>query len=379
MSTTATEEPPKTTEATPTPDARKAEALSFLRPKVTVDGVTTQAPEPVKPKAEEPPKQEEKKPEETKPAEAKIDPKEVNIGELRKSRDEERKLREELQKQFEAEKAERAKLLAEYEEHKKKPASEEFLKKFQELEEEKKRIDQELRAAALERSPSFRKEFNDRINANANSMVDLMVASGVDRNEAVKAINTWDENRFAEYSEGMTAPQKIKFNAAWMQAEQIENDRKAALANADVEYKKREEQAQQQQKAQFEQHQQFLKQEEESMFKDLFATEGLRENAELQNKAREAVQASYQMPPKQLMHAVATSRILADAVLVKEQQLKDMQAKLDEASAKLAEQEEFIKNAQASTARLSPTDAAATPEDRKAKAQSFLNPTVKAN
>lgn len=377
MSTTATEEPPKTPEAAPTPDARKAEALSFLRPKVTVDGVTTQAPEPVKAK-EEPPKQEEKKPEETKPAEAKIDPKEINIGELRKSRDEERKLREELQKQFEAEKAERAKLLAEYEEHKKKPASEEFLKKFQELEEEKKRIDQELRAAALERSPSFRKEFNDRINANANSMVDLMVASGVDRSEAVKAINTWDENRFAEYSEGMTAPQKIKFNAAWMQAEQIENDRKAALANADVEYKKREEQAQQQQKAQLDQHQQFLKQEEESMFKDLFATEGLRENQELQNKAREAVQASYQMQPRQLMHAVATSRILADAVLVKEQQLKDMQAKLDEASAKLAEQEEFIKNAQASTARLSPTDAAATPEDRKAKAQSFLNPTVKA-
>lgn len=378
MSTAATEEPPKVAETVePTPEARKAEAASFLRPKVKVDGLTTQAPEPVQAKAPEPAKVEEKKPEEVKATEAKIDPKEVNIGELRKSRDEERKLREELQKQFEAEKAERAKLLAEYEEHKKKPASEDFLKKHQELEAERNKLDQELRAAALERSPSFQREFNDRINANANSMVELMVASGVERADAVRAINTWDENRFAEFSEGMTAPQKIKFNAAWMQAEQIENDRKSALANADAEWKKREEQTAQQQKAQFEQHQQLLKQEEESMFKELFQTEGLRENQELQAKAREAVAASYQMPPRQIMHAVATSRILADAVLVKEQQLKDLQAQFDEAKAKLAEQAEFIKNANGSTARLSPTDAAEQPVDKKARAQSFLNPTVR--
>lgn len=375
---TATEEPPKVAEATPTPEARKAEAASFLRPKVKVDGLTTQAPEPVQAKTPEPPKQDEKKPEEVKAAEVKpVDPKEVNIGELRKSRDEERKLREELQKQFEAEKAERAKLLAEYEEHKKKPASEEFLKQHEELKTNYSKLDQELRAAALERSPSFKQEYQDRINQNAEVMMGFLEQSGMEHSEALRAINSWNEDSFTNAMEEMTGSQKIKFQAAWMEAERIEISRKAALKNADVEWKKREEQTAQQQKAQFEQHQQLLKQEEESMFKELFQTEGLRENQELQAKAREAVAASYQMPPRQIMHAVATSRILADAVLVKEQQLKDMQAKLDEASAKLAEQAEFIKNANGSTARVSPTDAAEQPVDKKARAQSFLNPTVR--
>jgi len=358
---TATEEPPKEqqTQVQSTPEARKADALSFLRPKVQVDGLTTQAPEPVKAKVE-PPKEE--KP----PVIPPTDPKEQSIQELRKSRDEERKQREELQKQFEAEKAERAKILAEYEEHKKKPASEDFLKKHQELEAERNRLDQELRAAALERSPSFRKEYNDRINMNASSMVDIMVASGVEQKDAVNAVNTWNEDRFAEFAENMTLVQKTKFQAAWMQAEQIENERKAALANADAE---RESATQEQQKAQMEQHQQFLKSEEDTMFRELFATEGLKENTELQQKARDAVQASYQMQPRQLMHAVATSRILADAVLAKDAEIAEMKKKLEE-------QAEFIKSAKEGVARVSPTDPGDKPEDRKAKAQGFLNPKV---
>ncbi len=363
---TATEEPPKDqqTQIQPTPEARKADALSFLRPKVQVDGLTTQAPEPVKP----PVKTEEKPPTKTdeKPP---TDPKEQSIQELRKSRDEERKQREELQKQFETKNETLNKLMAEFEEHKKKPASEDFLKKHQELEAERNRLDQELRAAALERSPSFRKEYNDRINMNASSMVDIMVASGVEQKDAVNAVNTWNEDRFAEFAENMTLVQKTKFQAAWMQAEQIENERKAALANADAEWKKRESATQEQQKAQMEQHQKFLQSEEETMFKELFATEGLKENTELQQKARDAVQASYQMQPRQLMHAVATSRILADAVLAKDAEIAEMKKKLEE-------QAEFIKSAKEGVARVSPTDSAEKPEDKKARAQSFLNPKV---
>ncbi len=371
---TATIEPPKTT--TPAiPAERAAIAADFLRPKVQVDGITTKAPEPEK-KPEEAAKviEPEKKPEEV----AKVtppDPREQNIGELRKMRDEARKQHEEATKALETEKAERARIAAEYEEFKKNPVPKEFTEKLTAAEQEKEKIRLELRAASLERDPVFRKEYNDRINANAKSMLDLMTASGVEATEATRAISQWNEDYFASASENMTAPQKIKFQAAWMQAEQIDNERRQALANADTEWQKREKFQQEQIKQQQEQGQQYLKSEQEALFRELAAQEHLKDNAELLKAARESVDASYSMPPKEIMRHVATARLLAEGVKVKDAEITKLKADYEELKKKHDEAETFIKNQNGGTARISPTDAADKPEDKKQRAHSFLNPT----
>ncbi len=370
---TAIEEPPKVeTKVEPKiPAERQQVASDFLRPKVQVDGIVSKAPEPEPAKkADEPTKVEDKKPEPP-------DPRENNLAELRKMRDEARKQHEEATKALETEKAERARIAAEYEEFKKQPAPKEVTERLTTLEQQNSKLDQELRASALERSPSFRKEFNDRINANAKSMLDLMTAAGVEPAEATRAITKWDEDYFASASEGMTAPQKIKFQAAWMQAEQIESDRRAALANADTEWKKREQQQQQEWKVQQEQGLANLKSEQEALFRELGEQEHLKGNPELLKAARESVDASYAMPPKEIMRHIAAARLLSENVKIKDAEITKLKTDYDELKKKHDEAEAFIANQNGGTARISPTDAAEKPEDRKAKAKSFLFPDVR--
>lgn len=287
-----------------------------------------------------------------------------------------RKKVEESDKALAAERAEKARIAAEIEELRKRPAPEEYIKKLQETEKEREEYRQQLRAASLERDPEFRKEFNDRINATAQSMKSILVAAGVDANEAHARVSKWDEEYFSEQYEALSGPAKIKFQAAWMEAERIEQERVAKLSNAESEWKQREARQAEQQKAQQEQYAAFLNGEKDAVFKELFATEGLKENQELQKAAREAVDASFQMSPRDLMHRVATARILADAVQMKDKALADLQGKFDELKKKADEQEAFIKNANGSVPRLSPTDPGVTPEDRKAIAQAFLKPRI---
>jgi len=377
MSTAATiDSPVQETKTAPTAEDRKAFGLSMLRPKVQVDGMVPAVQEPEKKPAEviKPPEGEVKV--DPPKVDEKPDPKEHNIAELRKMRDEARKQNEEVAKQLEAEKAERARIAAEYEEFKKQPAPKEFLEKLTKAEQEKEQIRLELRAASLERDPVFRKEYNDRINANATTMRDLLTASGVDPKEANQMIGTWNEDQFAGALANMTPGQEVKFKAAWMQAEQIESDRRAALANADQEWKKRETAAQEHARLQQEQGQKYLKNEQDALFRELAEQEHLKGNAELLKAARESVDASYQMPPKEIMRHVATARLLAEGVKIKDAEIAKLKSDYEELKKKHDEQAEFIKSRNGGTPRVNPTDPAEKPEDKKARANAFLHPTI---
>jgi len=358
-------EPPATPEP-PTPAARADVANSFLRPKVNVDGNITQAPDlSAKKPAPAPTPEPAKTPEPPAP-----DPKEVSMAELRKARDEARQ-------QLEAERAERAKYLAELEEYKKRPDPKEYIEKLTAAEREREEIRQQLRAASLERDPSFKREYHDKINANAKLMLDFMVASGADQAEATKAVQSWDENRFAEFAEAMQPGAKMKFQAAWMEAERVEQERRAALANADVEWTKRQQAAEAAQKQQAEQQQQFLIQEKESLFKELFTQEGLVDKKELQEAARQAVEASFTYPPKELMRQVASARLLAEGVKSRDAELTTLRSEMATLKQQLQEQEQFIKSQNGGVARISPSNPGEVPVDKKAMAEFFLNPPVK--
>ncbi len=379
---TAIAEPPIAVEPTittpppvaPTPEARKANADSFLRPPVRSDsGIVTQAPDLTQKKPT---------PEIAKTPEGAVtlpptDPKEVSIAELRKGRDEARKQLEEFQKTLETEKAERARIAAEMEEYKKRPDPKEYIEKLSVVEKEREEYRQQLRAAALERDPGFKKEYDDRINLNAKSMLDLMTGAGVEPAEALRAVNKWDEDSFAVAAESMTPAQKMKFQASWMQAEQIHNEKRSAIANADAEWAKRTQQAELAQKSQQEQHQAFLESEKQAMFRDLFSKEGLADKKELQDAARQAVEASFGYSPRQLMEQVAYARVLAEGVKQKDADLTATRAELDTLKKKVAEQEEFIKAQNGGVARISPSDPGEAPVDKKARAASFLNPTIR--
>lgn len=369
---TATEEPPKI------PAERASIAADFLRPKVQTDVGVVKSPEPpeVK-KVEEPPKTEVKKEDAppVKTEEVKPDPREQNIGELRKMRDEARKQHEEAVKLLEAEKAERARIAAEYETFKKNPVPKEFEEKLTKAEQERQRLDRELQATSVERSSYYKETFKDPINAHATLMRDVMVQSGMTLADANKAIGDWDENAFVQAAQEMNPVQEVKFKAAWMETIRLDTARREVLSKADEHAKKLEQQQQEQMKLQQEQQQQWLKSEQESLFKELFAQDHLKDNVELQKAAREAVDASYQMPPKEIMKQVAAARLLAEGIQIKDKALTELQAKYDELKKKHDEAESFIKNQNGSTARISPSDPSGEVVDKKTRAASFLNPT----
>lgn len=374
MSTAVAEAPTDTKPPeTKQPTEREVLAQSFLRPKVVTANSPVTAPPPTPeatPEAKAPETKPEPKPE-AKP-EAKPDghkTPEESWAELRKKA-------EAAEKALEAEKSERARLAAEYEEFKKNPVPKEFAEKLTQTEKEKEEIRKQLQAAALERDPGFKKEYDDRINANAQDMMGYLTASGADQAEAKRAIAQWNEQYFADQLEQMVGPAKVKFQAAWFEAERIFREKQAKLANADQEWKQRETAMAEQQKMQAAQHEAYLKSQESEMFKELFSVEGLRENQELQKAAKEAVAASYQFTPKEIMHRIATATLLATSVQQKDAALKELQAKYDELKKKADTDEAFIKNQGSAVPRLSPTDAPVSSDERAKIVHSLLHPRI---
>jgi hypothetical protein len=362
--------------------SKDAIAAMFVGPGIVRDGKTIEAtttnPAPKleeKPK-EEPPKTDIPKVDAPKTDALKTDPpkvdapktKEDSIQDLRKARDQ-------YEADLKAEKAERARIAAELEELKKRPDPKEFQEKLTAVEKEKLEYQRELQVAALERDPEFRKDYDLKINREALEMKKLLIASGVPEADAHKATASWNQQFFDEKSSEMDSMTRREFEAHWLEAKRLDNERQGKIAQAETTWQERQKQQQELQTKQQEEYQRFLHTERDAVLKEFSDMEGLRGQEELLKGAADVVNASFGFTPRQIMQQIASAHLLSKSVLQKDAELKELKEKMATLEKENADNKEFIKNQHGAVPRIGPSNGDEPLPDKAALANAFLNPT----
>jgi len=378
MSTTAVAEPPKTevnlppVGEAPTP-AQKEGFLKFIReaqskPKDTVVKDTTV----VEVSKQEPVKTEPVKVEPAKTEPVQTDA-EKNFAALR--------LKAEAAEKAAADAAaERDRLKAEYEEYKKKPAPEEFVKRLEATEKEKAEYQKRLREADLSRDPEFNARFDTGIRNAMQQMVDIVAASGVDKKDATAQVATWNENQFAEWMEALGPVEKMKFGAAMQQAISLDSQKAMELAQADQTWQAMQKQRQEAEKTQREQYLGSLRGDIEANLKELAETPLGKDHTEVLEETRKLLLRAGglegdRLDNKTLLGMVGKSMLLAKGFERQEKAIAEHTAKIAELQKTLEERDKFIKDLNGATPPISGSLPAAK-ADRKAAARAILNPVI---
>jgi hypothetical protein len=374
MSTAATAEKPAT-EATPVetppvetpPPAEKAPAtiadIISGTSAISVQGKVTQASlkkpnNPEKVVEEKPPVVEEVV--DTKEPPKLPDPSDkspgANFARLRIQKEEAERKATEIEKSL-------AEVRAELEKARALEVPEAFTKKQQETEAALAQYQKELRAAALERDPEFQKKYNEGIKSKAQQMQTIAIQAGIPKEEIAAAFSRWDEDKFAEWMEGMPQRDKVMFNGAWQRALELEEERKAEISNADTTYKQWQED---QTKATTAQQAAYAKEvagDVDAVFGELSETELLKGNAELAAETKKLLRATLgldgaPLPRRDVLKIIGGQFALAKGFERQTAEITKFKADIAEKDAKIAELEEFVKQKGAATPRVQATSTA---------------------
>jgi hypothetical protein len=276
--------------------------------------------------------------------EKKPNDKEENMANLRKAR--------------EAAEAERDRLRTELEEVKKKSPelSEEVktrLSKAEQLEKEREELQRTIRQLDLSKDPEFIAKFNQPIVEHISMMGQVALAAGIPEADWKNAVANWNEAQFAEWSEGMTALQRVEFQQSWMDAKSLYRQQQIELKNADLTYqevqKKRQADAEAQQKQYFTQNEQLAR----SVMAETIKPETLKEYEDL-GAATESLlmqAARHEIPAKDIFQQLAANQVLARVTVKQAKELDDLRAQIAERDKKISEQDEFISNQSGSVPR----------------------------
>jgi hypothetical protein len=282
--------------------------------------------------------------EQTPPVVEKKGDKEENMANLRKAREAEVQARKALEE-------EHNKLKAEFESFKTKaPELPEEVKgklsKFEELEKEREELRQHLRQTDLARDPEFQAKYNRPITENISLMGQVAIAAGVPEAEWKKVSGEWDRKQLAEWSESMEPLQKIEFNNAWHDAEKLWREQQSELSNADrvlaEREKKRQAEAEAQQKQYFSQNEQLAR----TILGETIKPETLKEYEDL-GPAAEALlmkAARHEIPAKDIFQQLAANQVLARVTVKQKSRIDELEAALAERDKKISEQDTFIAN-----------------------------------
>jgi hypothetical protein len=297
-------------------------------------------PTPPPEKVETPPV--DKPPEVTPPVVEKKGDKEENMANLRKAREAEAEARK-------AAEAERDRLRAEFEEFKKKaPELPEEVKtrltKAEQLEKDQEELRRTIRQLDLSKDPEFQAKYNKPITERIGIMGQTALAAGVSEADWKNAVANWNEDQFAEWQEAMNPVQRVKFNAAWTAAVDLYQQQQTELKNADTAYaemqKKRQTEAEAQQKQYFTQNEQLAR----AVIAETIKPETLKEYEDLGPAAESLLMqaARHEIPAKDIFQQLAANQVLARVTVKQADQIKALQAELAERDKKISEQESFI-------------------------------------
>lgn len=270
--------------------------------------------------------------------------KEHNMAELRKAREAAEAARKALEE-------EHTKLKTEFEALKSKAPElpEDVKAQLAEME----TLRQTVRQTDLARDPEFQAKYNKPITDRIGVMGQTAIAAGVTEADWRNAVQNWNEDQFAEWSESMTPVQRVKFNAAWTAAVDLYQQQQSELKNADTAYqelmKKRQSDAENQQKQYFTQNEQLarLVMGETIKPETLQEYEGLGDSTEaLLMKA-----ARHEIPAKDIFQQLAANQVLARVTVKQSDRIKELEATLAERDKKISEQDAFITNQAGATPR----------------------------
>ena len=276
--------------------------------------------------------------------------------------------------------AEIAKFKTEMEELRKKPAPEEFIKELEMTKKEKAEYQKRLREADLARDPEFNAKYDNAIKTAMSEMVNVAVASGVDRKEATAAVSAWNEGQFAEWLGGMSEIDKLKFGANLQRAVTLYQEKEGEIANADQTYQKLQQQREEQAKQQMEQRQSGLSADIEANLKELAETPLGKDHTDLLTETRTLLRRAgglegERIDNKTLLGMVGKSLLLARGFERQEKALAEKVEKITELEKTLAERDAFIKELNGSTPPINGS-LPAKKQDAKAAARAILNPVI---
>lgn len=339
MSTAIAEPPPEVKSEVIVPPAQDPAAIvdSLLKPKVT-PGVT----ERVELKATEkvPDKAAEKVPEKTEKAAPDQD---KNWAEMRAAREADKQARE-------AAEAELKKVREEYEGYKAKPVPKEFEEKLTAAEKRALELDVQLKTVALARHPDFQRKYQAPIELAMKNMVEVAQAAGIDKAEAHKAVEQWNEAAFAEWVGNMAPQHEVKFKGIWSRAIELDSARAAELADADNAWKEIEKRQQDEAKGYQDKFQSALREDKKGILAELLEKQEIFKGDEALRKETEALidkaagLGGEKMTNREVLNMIAQGHVLARHFQRVDAERTEHAAKIEELSKKVAEQDEFIKS-----------------------------------
>lgn len=372
--TPVTEPPPLDPSGAPTPEQKDA-ILKMFKPRGKVEMPKETPKEPVK----EVVKAEVK----TDPTEKKVEPAKVdepnpnvekNFAALRTKA-------EAAEAAAKAAADERDRLRAEYEEYKKKPAPEDVLKEMEALRKSRDEYQRELRTAALQRDPEFNAKYDTPIRSGMQQMVDILTASGIPKEDAVKAVPAWNKTQFAEWMDTMGPVEKLEFGAAMQQVVTLYGQKQAELENAEQTWQGLTKQREEASKAQQEAYRASLKADIAEALKEAAETPLGKEHADVLKEAQALVERAAgingeRLSNREMLGLISKSHLLATGFQKQSATLAERDAKIAELEKTLGERDAFIKEQHGSIPSPSGTKGEGT-VDRKALAKSFLNPVIR--
>lgn len=277
--------------------------------------------------------------------------KEENMANLRKAREAAEAARKALEE-------EHTKLKTEFEALKTKAPElpEEVKTKLtaaEQLEKELQEMRQKVRQLDLSHDPEFQAKYHKPIMERITTMGQTALAAGISEADWKAAVANWDENQFAEWSESMTPAQRVRFMGAWSAATDLNQQQQTELKNADVTYqelqKKRQADAEAQQKQYFTHNEQLAK----SILSETIKPETLKEYEDLGPAAERVLlqAARHEIPAKEIFQQLAANQVLARVTMKQKSRIEELEATIAERDKKISEQDAFIANQAGSVPR----------------------------
>lgn len=293
------------------------------------------------------PKEPEKTPEPV--VEKKTDPEPVkeqpkgkddNMANLRKLREAAEKERDDFRTQLET-------LKAEFETFKSKPFElpEEHKTKYSQLEQERDTYLKELRVTNLARDPEFVQKYEKGIQSNIETMQKIAKESGVSDADLRSGFGAWSENAFGQWMEEMSPGQKVKFQAAWLQTEQLHNERTQKLQDAEKTYSELMQSREAQAKAQYESGLEKNTSLAKVLVKKLVLdAEGTKEWEDLPAAAEAMAMkaARYEMTPEEVLTNLIHNQVLARVKVKNDNEIVKLKEQMAERDKKIADLEKFV-------------------------------------
>lgn len=277
--------------------------------------------------------------------------------------------------------AEIAKFKTEMEELRKKPAPKEFMDELELTKKEKADYQKRLREADLSRDPEFNAQFDTPIRGAMQRMVDIAVAAGIPKEDAVKTVSTWNKSTMAEWLDGTLGPvEKMEFGAEMQQAQSLYSQKEAALAQADQTWQGMQKQREEATKQQRAQYLTTLELDIEANLKELGETPLGKDHTELLAETRTLLRRAgglegERIDNKNLLGMVGKSLLLAKGFERQEKALAEKVEKITELEKTLAERDAFIKEVNGGTPAIG-GKLPAKGQDAKSAARSILNPVI---